>query len=156
MADIVSPAVRSHMMRAVKSKNTKPEIVVRTVLHRLGFRFRLHRTDLPGKPDLVLPKYRAVIFIHGCFWHGHDCILFSWPKTRRDFWQSKIDSNVRRDRKHIRTLIQGGWRVATIWECALRGKTRLPIDFVGEECAFWLMSNEKSMELIGDETRSIT
>ena len=154
MADTVSPEVRSRMMSAVKSKNTKPELQVRTVLHALGFRFRLHRSDLPGKPDLVFPRYHAVVFIHGCFWHGHDCILFRWPKTRREFWRSKIESNVRRDHEHMRALVHDGWRVATIWECALRGRTRLSIDSVGEKCGFWLMSNDKSMELVGDATRS--
>ena len=105
-------------MAGIRSKNTKPELVIRSVLHRRGFRFRLYRRDLPGKPDLVFPKHRAVILIHGCFWHGHGCHLFRWPKTREDFWREKIGSNMERDRRQFYALRDAGWRVATIWECA--------------------------------------
>ena len=109
---------------------------------------------MPGKPDLVLPKYRAAIFIHGCFWHGHDCHLFKWPKTRSEFWRRKINSNVARDRAHLIALTNGGWRVAVIWECALKGRARVPIQAIAECCAAWLKSDDTEMELRSDETRT--
>lgn len=153
-ADIVAPDVRSRMMAGIRGKDTKPELAIRSALHGLGFRFRLHRKDLPGKPDLVFPKYRAVILVHGCFWHGHDCHLFRWPKTRREFWQQKISSNIARDRRHRSSLAERGWRVATIWECALKGRTRLPLATVARCCAAWLESDRAEAELTGDETRT--
>lgn len=153
--DTVTPDVRSRMMAGIRGKNTRPELAIRSVLHSLGFRFRLHRKDLPGKPDLVFPKHRAVIFVHGCFWHGHDCHLFKWPKTRSEFWQQKINSNIARDRRHLLELVDAGWRVATIWECALKGRTRLPIEAVAKHCAAWLESSEAEMRLTGDETRTV-
>lgn len=110
-------------MSGIKGKNTRPEIIVRQALHRAGFRFRLHRKDLPGKPDIVLPKYHAVIFVHGCFWHGHDCRYFKVPKTRTDFWLNKIMENARRDRMQEEALKSAGWAVFTVWECEIRDKT---------------------------------
>lgn len=104
---------------------------------------------------MVFPKHRAVIFVHGCFWHGHDCHLFKWPKTRSEFWRQKINSNVARDRKNLLALVDSGWRVATIWECALKGRSRLSNDATAELCAAWLESDEPEMELIGDETRTV-
>lgn len=153
-ADTVTSDVRSRMMAGIKGKDTKPEKVVRSALHRLGFRFRIHRKDLPGKPDLAFRKYNAVIFVHGCFWHGHDCHLFRWPKTRSDFWRQKINSNIVRDRKHLSALENGGWRVAIVWECALKGRARLPINTVAERCAEWLESDKRELRLAGDETRT--
>lgn len=111
-------------MRAIRSKNTKPELLVRKGLHAAGFRFRLHGAGLPGKPDIVLPKYRAVIFVHGCFWHGHDCKYFKLPKTRPEFWSDKIGKNRLRDRMNIRAVQSLGWRTLVIWECATRGGGR--------------------------------
>jgi DNA mismatch endonuclease (patch repair protein) len=108
-------------MRAIKSANTKPEILVRKALHAAGFRFRLHSKNLPGKPDIVLPKYRTVIFVHGCFWHGHDCEYFKVPKTRTEFWLNKITENKRRDKINADKLIELGWRVLVVWECDTRG-----------------------------------
>lgn len=151
-ADIVAPAVRSRMMAGIRDRNTKPELTIRSALHRLGYRFRLHRRDLPGKPDLVFSKYRAVILVHGCFWHGHGCHLFKWPATRSEFWQEKINSNIARDRENLLALADDGWRVATIWECALKGRARLPIETIAGHCAAWLESDESEMELSGDET----
>lgn len=110
-------------MSGIRGKNTRPEIVVRQALHRAGFRFRLHRKDLPGKPDIVLPKYHSVIFVHGCFWHGHDCRYFKVPKTRTDFWLHKIRANTRRDRMQEDLLSSAGWSVFTVWECEIRDKT---------------------------------
>lgn len=153
-ADIVTPDVRSRMMAAIRGKNTKPELAIRSALHRHGFRFRLHRKDLPGKPDLVFPRHRAVILVHGCFWHGHDCHLFRWPKTRRSFWEQKIRSNIVRDEQQRSALANLGWRVATVWECALTGRTRLPIEVVTDCCAAWLRSDRAEMGVQGDETRT--
>jgi DNA mismatch endonuclease (patch repair protein) len=107
-------------MANVKSRNTKPEIVLRRALFSRGLRYRLHVKRLPGTPDLVFPKYRAVVFVHGCFWHGHDCRLFVVPATNREFWVQKIDGNRSRDEQAIRALRGMGWRVMTVWECAVR------------------------------------
>jgi DNA mismatch endonuclease (patch repair protein) len=148
-ADRVTAAVRNRIMASIKRRDTRPELAIRSLLHRRGFRFRLHRRDLPGKPDLVFPRHGAVIFVHGCFWHGHDCHLFSMPKSRRDFWQQKISRNSERDAAQLRTLAVSGWRVATIWECALMGRTRLHIDEVGEICGAWLESDTRVLELRG-------
>ena len=105
-------------MSRIRSKNTKPELIVRSVLHRMGYRFRLHRKDLPGKPDIVLPKYKTVIFVHGCFWHGHSgCKRGNIPKTNKNYWIPKINKNKDRDRKHRSQLKKQGWKVAVIWEC---------------------------------------
>ena len=119
MVDIVDKETRSRMMSGIRGKNTKPEIIVRKALHAAGYRFRLHCKDLPGKPDIVLPKYRTVIFVHGCFWHGHMCKKFKWPKTRQKFWREKIEGNIERDKKAIAELEKLGWRVKVIWECDL-------------------------------------
>ncbi|CUH89831.1 Very short patch repair protein [Phaeobacter sp. CECT 5382] len=153
-ADTVSSAVRSRMMAAVKSKNTKPELAIRSALHRRGFRFRLHRKDLPGRPDLVFAGRRAVIFVHGCFWHGHDCHLFRWPKSREEFWRDKIGTNIERDRQRHQALAEAGWRIGAVWECALKGKTRLPFDSVVDQCSMWLKSDIKTLEVSGDTARA--
>ena len=135
MADIVSPEVRSRMMSGIRGKDTKPEMIVRRGLHALGFRYTLHNRKLPGSPDLVLPKYKAVIFVHGCFWHGHDCHLFKWPKTRPDFWRRKILSNQERDQKAIKQLETDGWRTFVIWECYFRGEPRSQIELFLDDLA---------------------
>lgn len=153
-ADTVSTAVRSRMMAAVKSKNTKPELAIRSALHRRGFRFRLHRKDLPGRPDLVFAGRRAVIFVHGCFWHGHDCHLFRWPKSREEFWRDKIGTNIARDKRQYWALTEASWRIGTVWECALKGKTRLPFDSVVDQCSIWLKSDIKTLEVSGDTARA--
>ena len=155
-ADKVPPEVRSRMMAGIGSRNTKPELEIRSILHQRGFRFRLHRPDLPGKPDIVFPKYQAVILVHGCFWHGHGCHLFRWPKTREEFWRKKISSNMMRDQKQFSALRKAGWRVATIWECALKGRYRLSVETIADTCAEWLLSNESELGLRGDETRPTT
>ena len=126
MADIVDPAKRSEMMAGIGAKNTKPELVIRRILHRLGYRFRLHRKDLPGKPDIVLPKWQTVIFVHGCFWHGHqDCPIFRLPKSRTEFWSQKIAANQSRDARVLGELLKIDWRVIEVWECATKGRTSL-------------------------------
>lgn len=120
MADIVSTETRSMMMSGIKGKNTKPEMLVRSMLHKMGFRFRLHRKDLPGKPDIVLPRYRTVIFVHGCFWHRHDNCKFAYePKSRRDFWETKFKANVQRHFTVENLLVEMGWKVIVIWECEI-------------------------------------
>ena len=120
MADIVNSMTRSRMMAGIKGKNTKPEILVRKALHAQGYRFRLHDKRLPGRPDIVLRKYKTVIFVHGCFWHKHDCKHFKWPKTRPDFWRKKIEGNVARDKRHQQELQELGWNVKVVWECELQ------------------------------------
>jgi len=116
----VDPA-RSRIMKAVGQKNTRPEMIVRRILHALGYRFRLHRRDLPGSPDIVLPKYRTAIFVHGCFWHRHEgCAKATTPKTRRAFWEDKFEANRVRDRKAIIALQYLGWNVQVVWECQTR------------------------------------
>ena len=118
--DIVSPEVRSRMMSGIRGKDTQPELVVRSLVHRLGLRFRLHARALPGRPDLVLRKHRTVIFVHGCFWHRHTCGLAAVPKTRSEFWAAKFEENVRRDARSKATLEALGWRVVEVWECEVR------------------------------------
>lgn len=121
--DVVSVQKRSQMMAGIKGKNTKPEIIVRKELFRRGFRYRLHGRKLPGKPDLIFPKYNAVLFVNGCFWHKHDCKLFKWPKSRPDFWCEKILGNVERDKKNHALLKEKGWKVITAWECSIKNKS---------------------------------
>ncbi|WP_419739527.1 very short patch repair endonuclease [Ruegeria sp.] len=142
-------------MSGIRGKDTKPELAIRSALHRAGFRFRLHRKDLPGRPDLVFPRHDAVLFVHGCFWHGHDCHLFRWPKSRKDFWREKIGKNIARDQAQYKALADSGWRVGMIWECALKGKTRLPFDEVVDQCAIWLKSGIKTFEVSGHEARPV-
>ena len=149
MADIVSPSTRSRMMAAIRSKNTKPELVIRKALHARGFRFRLHTPKLPGKPNLVFPKYRAVIFVHGCFWHGHHCTLFRWPKTREEFWKEKIDKNRSHDLAVMDELARHGWKILLIWECAMKGKGRKPIKDIVDTCTEWLKNNHSNKEIKG-------
>lgn len=120
MVDIISPERRSALMSRIRSKNTRPEMVVRSLLHRLGYRFRLHRKDLPGHPDIVLPKHRKIILVHGCFWHGHDCRLASKPKSNEAYWTEKIQSNRARDAVNRAALQSQGWTVLELWECEVR------------------------------------
>jgi DNA mismatch endonuclease (patch repair protein) len=140
MVDIVDAATRSRMMSGIRGRNTKPELLIRSLLHRRGFRFRLDARDLPGRPDIVLPRYGAVIFVHGCFWHGHDCPLFKWPQTRPDFWREKIGRNLANDEKSRAALLAAGWRVGVVWECALRGANR-DLDGVLQRLVDWLQSD---------------
>lgn len=125
MVDSVDSKTRSWIMSRVRGKNTTPERVLRSGLHRLGFRFRLHRRDLPGKPDVVLTRYRVAIFVHGCYWHRHEgCRYATTPSTRKEFWLSKFQANVERDRRNRQALLDAGWRVFVVWECALRRDPR--------------------------------
>lgn len=142
------------MMAGIRGKNTKPELVLRRGLHALGFRFRVHRRDLPGQPDLVFPKHRAVIFAHGCFWHGHNCHLFKWPKSRAAFWRDKIGQNKTRDAAAVARLRSDGWRVAQVWECALKGRGRHDPERVLKSCSDWLLSSADMLEISGCEERT--
>lgn len=125
-------------MSGIRGKNTKPELLIRGALHARGFRYRLHAPHVPGKPDLVLPKWKAVILVHGCFWHGHDCHLFRLPGTRTAFWEAKIERNRERDNQVLNALREAGWRVLTVWECAIRGRTRLEFPDVIDRICAWL------------------
>lgn len=138
------------MMSGIRGKNTKPEIFLRKGLHAEGFRFRIH-APLPGKPDMVFAKWNAVLFVHGCFWHGHNCHLFKWPKTRDAFWQVKIHGNAVRDDKNLKQLRHMGWRVGIVWECAQKGRTRLDSDQVLKTCSRWLKSNKRFLEIQGTD-----
>lgn len=147
--DIYSVTQRSNIMANVKSKNTRLELVIRKGLHKLGFRYQLHRKDLPGKPDLVFPKFQAVIFINGCFWHAHNCHIFKWPSSRSEFWKNKIGANRVRDELNIQACITLGWKVLVIWECALKGKTRRNLNEVLHTTANWLLYDNQSAEITG-------
>lgn len=122
MVDSLTPEQRSAQMSRIRGANTKLEVLVRKGLHARGLRYRLGGAGLPGRPDIVLPKYRTVIFVHGCFWHGHDCPLYRLPKTRTEFWQAKINGNKQRDKRVSDQLTSAGWHVIEVWECALRGQ----------------------------------
>jgi DNA mismatch endonuclease (patch repair protein) len=149
MADIVDKPTRSRMMSGIRSKNTKPEIAIRKALHAAGFRFRIHKSDLPGNPDIVLSKYKAVIFVHGCFWHGHNCHLFRMPSSNVEFWERKIERNRAVDARSTDELQRIGWRILTIWECSLKGKHRLPFDSVVQSVVNWLNDSPRSAEIMG-------
>jgi len=127
MPDVFDSAKRSQIMARVKTKNTAPEVKLRSILHRQGFRFRLNRKDLPGKPDIVLPKYKVVIFVHGCFWHGHDCKRGKRPQTNKEFWNNKINGNIKRDELNVNTLKELGWRVLVVWECEIKKQDNIAL-----------------------------
>lgn len=151
MADIVTPETRSRMMSGIRGKNTRPELMLRRALHALGFRYRLHDRALPGRPDMVFPRRHAVLFAHGCFWHGHDCHLYRLPATRPEFWRAKIAGNQQRDRVVEAALRDAGWRQGVVWECAIRGRTSLPAGEVITRCRQWLETAEPRLELRGLE-----
>jgi DNA mismatch endonuclease, patch repair protein len=131
MTDVHTREQRSRNMAAIRGKDTKPEVRVRSALHALGYRFRLHRKDLPGKPDIVLPKHRVAIFVHGCFWHSHNCRYGSVvPATRAEFWSDKRAGTVARDEVKARTLMELGWRVFTIWECETKDQEALTVALI--------------------------
>lgn len=124
--DVFLKEKRSKIMSRIGGKNTKPEIIVRSMLHCLGYRFRIHRKDLPGTPDITLPKHKKIIFVHGCFWHGHkDCRRAKRPTTNIEFWDKKIDGNIQRDRKNIHLLQKSGWQILTIWTCEIKNQDDL-------------------------------
>jgi DNA mismatch endonuclease, patch repair protein len=147
LADVVSPSKRSEMMSGIKGKNTKPELILRRGLFRRGFRFRVHVSRLPGKPDIVLPKYKAVVLANGCLWHEHKCSLFKWPSTRPEFWRTKIESNKRHDAKSLEALKAQGWRVIVVWECSMKGKGRWPVDELLDSVAGWIRGGDVYSEI---------
>ena len=149
--DIVSQEKRSSMMSSIHSKNTKPEMRIRKALYSRGYRYRLHSSTILGKPDIVMRKYNAVIFIHGCFWHGHDCKLFRLPKTRTEFWENKITANRERDSKVMSILQKDGWRIAVIWECAMRGKGKMDFEDIMDSLTDWIESDSKTLILRGEK-----
>lgn len=126
MADIFTPEKRSLIMRAIKAHNTKPELAVRSILHRMGYRFRLHRHNLPGRPDIILPKHQKIVFVHGCFWHRHrNCKLSHKPKSNQSYWNPKLERNIKRDVKNRRALARLGWKTLVLWECQTRNPDKL-------------------------------
>ena len=136
-------------MSRIRSRDTKPELFVRSILHKVGFRFRLQSAHVPGKPDIILHKWRAVILVHGCFWHGHGCYAFSWPKTNEKFWRDKINGNRARDEKYYRELKKAGWRVCVVWECALKGKGRIDAVDLSEGLKKWIWSDGRYKQFRG-------
>lgn len=150
MADVHAPEVRQRNMRAIKGRDTKPELIIRRYLWNAGFRYRLQGKKLPGRPDIVLKKYNAVIFVQGCFWHLHDCPMFKWPGTRQEFWREKLTGNQERDQRNSAALRDQGWRVAQVWECALKGRGRLDPEEVAEQLTTWLQSPDPILEIRGD------
>lgn len=148
MADVVGPVVRSRMMSGIRGKHTKPEMLVRRALVAAGYRFRLHRRDLPGAPDVVLPRRKVAIFAHGCFWHMHaGCRNAKLPSTRPDFWRDKLECNVARDERAIDELRAEGWRVLIVWECATRDADTLA--HLSGELTNWIESDEPTGEISG-------
>ena len=145
--DVVDKDTRSRMMSGIRARNTKPEILIRSLLHASGVRFRLHVNSLPGKPDIVLPKYKAVVFVHGCFWHGHGCHLFKWPATRPEFWRTKIERNRANDDKAVATLAAAGWRIAIVWECAIRSSAKTDCEGLRLALLGWLKGDGSRLEL---------
>lgn len=152
MVDVLTPAQRQLNMSRIRGKDTKPELLLRRGLHALGFRFRLHRKDLPGRPDLVFPGRRAVIFVHGCFWHGHDCPMCKLPATRPEFWQAKIAGNRDRDERAIRALGVAGWRVLVVWECAIHGPEKLPPGTALAQCAAFVQGERNRNDITGNRS----
>jgi DNA mismatch endonuclease, patch repair protein len=148
--DVHKPEIRSRNMRAVKSKNTALELLIRRGLHAAGFRYRLHDRLLPGTPDLTFRKFNAVIFVHGCFWHQHGCTRSKLPSNSRDFWAIKLATNANRDKRAMQQLLENGWRVATVWECALRGSHRLEGERVIQILGSWLRSVNATLDVSGD------
>ena len=141
------------MMSGIRSRHTKPELVVRSGLHRRGFRFSLHKKGLKGTPDLVLPKHNAVIFVHGCFWHGHDCKFFRPPSSNRNFWKKKFERNQFTDITARRALADAGWRVAIVWECSFRGVQDKATARALDRIALWLTSDRKLLEVRGENSK---
>ena len=140
---------RSRIMRSIRSKDTSPELFVRSLVHRCGFRFRLHSSRLPGRPDLVLPRHRAVILVNGCFWHGHDCHIYNPSKKRPPEWERKIARNRERDRINMSACRDLGWKSLIVWECAIQGKTRLAKDEISRLVSTWLLESECDTEIKG-------
>lgn len=147
--DTVDRETRSRIMASVRQKNTGAETLLRSALHTAGLRYRLHDRTLPGSPDLVFSMYRAVIFVHGCYWHSHGCYKSTVPRSHHEFWQDKFEANRERDERNVKLLCEQGWRVLTVWECILKGKIAEPVKDVAESVKAWLNSDEVLGEIPG-------
>lgn len=152
LADIVDTATRSRMMAGIKGRDTRPETTLRKALHRRGLRYRLHAPGLPGRPDIVLPRHRAAVLVHGCFWHRHGCRLTATPASNPDFWEAKFAGTIQRDARQDRQLHELGWRVATVWECAIRDEGP---ELIADALVTWLASPAATVQipLTPDATR---
>lgn len=148
--DVHDQQTRSRNMAAVRARDTKPEMMIRKVLHASGLRYRLNLRDLPGKPDIVFPRHRAVVFVHGCFWHRHECDLFRWPESRTEFWRDKLNANATRDMKAAEALGRAGWRRAVIWECALKGRKKRDFQDTMQRLIAWIRSDEQTITIGGE------
>jgi len=143
--DVVDKVTRSRMMAGIRGKDTRPELLLRSALHKKAFRFRLHDKRLPGRPDIVLPKYNAVIFVDGCFWHRHKgCKYTTTPKTRIEFWKKKFKESTSRDQRNHAELLEAGWRVAVVWECAIK---KWPAECVAQKVSRWLEGEQQTLEI---------
>ncbi|MET0272050.1 MAG: very short patch repair endonuclease [Phenylobacterium sp.] len=148
--DPLTPEQRRHNMSRIRGRDTKPELILRRSLHAAGLRYRLQGRGLPGRPDLVFAARHAVVFVHGCFWHGHDCPMFRLPATRAEFWSGKISGNRARDARTAAALADSGWRILTVWECALRGLARRPVEAVTAQAQAFLAGSAPGLEIEGD------
>lgn len=151
MTDVLTPEQRHHNMSRIRGRDTKPEMLIRRGLHARGLRYRLHDRSLPGRPDLVFPRFRTVVFVHGCFWHFHGCALSKLPATRQDFWQQKLGRNWSRDQRAVSALVEDGWRVLVIWECAFRGAYRRTLDEVLDDAASYIQYGQSLTLVIAGE-----
>ena len=145
--DTVDKETRSRIMSSVGQKDTGPEILLRSALHKIGLRYQLHDRKLPGSPDLVFPHFNAIVFVHGCYWHSHGCYKSTVPKSRCEFWEDKFSTNRKRDERNVALLCEGGWRVLTVWECVLVGKHALPPDVVAARIRAWLTGTAEQGEI---------
>lgn len=150
--DVLTPDQRRHNMSRIRGKDTKPELLLRSGLHAAGLRYRLHAAHLPGRPDIIFPRHRAIVLVHGCFWHDHRCPLCKAPSTRPEFWAMKISGNRARDERNALALKRAGWRLLTVWECSLRGPGRRRPDEVISECVDFIQGKEHEAQLIGHWT----
>ena len=149
VTDVLTTEQRRFNMSRIRGRDTKPEMLIRKGLHARGLRYRLQDRKLPGRPDLVFPRHRAVILVHGCFWHGHDCPMFRLPATRTEFWEGKITTNRTRDVKAHQALLVLGWRVLTVWECSLKGPARWLPGAVVDACMDFVLSSRKEQQIVG-------
>lgn len=152
--DVHSPEQRRYNMSQIRGKNTRPELLVRRGLHSAGLRFRLHVKELPGRPDLVFPRFKTAVMVNGCFWHGHDCPLFRMPHANADFWHAKIIENRKRDKRNLESLTQAGWRTLIIWECSLKGRSQRPLDELLVEATIFIRGSTPTHEIAGFSSTS--
>ena len=145
--DVLTPQQRRYNMSRIRGRDTRPELLLRKGVHAAGLRYRLHARELPGRPDLVFPRHRAVLLVNGCFWHGHDCALFRMPATNHEFWETKIAANRARDRRNLLALCQADWRVLVVWECSLKGRSRRPLEDILSETSAFVRGNERFKEI---------